>query len=147
MATSPSSSLLPVRVVVDLPGRDRIEARGEGPETQIRVLGCVALQEKVKALVVLNPDPAKWELPEGRDHNDLLIKEFILRARGEWQFPYGEAELCHCRSVPTEVVDQAIVAGAHTCVNVSSRTSASTACGTCRPDVQKIIDYRLKTGA
>jgi len=145
MATAPASTL--ARLVVDLPGRDRIEAYGEGAQTQVRVLGCVALREKVKALAASNPDPALWPLPEGTDHNDLLIKEFILRAKGEWAFPYKDTELCHCRSVETSVVDQAIIAGAHTCVNVSSRTSASTACGTCRPDVQKIIDYRLKKGA
>lgn len=143
----PSSPADRPRLVVDFPGRDRIEARGEGVQTETRVLGCVALQEKVKALAKADPDPAKWPMPEGTDHNDLLIREFILRARGEWKFPYADAELCHCRSVPTEVVDQAILAGAHTCVNVSSRTSASTACGTCRPDVQKIIDYRLKKSA
>lgn len=134
------------KVVVDFPGRDRLEARGDGDHTQVVVYGCRALQEKIKALSSAQKDPAKWNLPEGNSHHELMIREFVLRLRGEWDYPYKEEEICHCRSVPTNIVDQAILNGAHTCARVSSRTSASTSCGTCRPEVQKIINYRLKVG-
>lgn len=81
--------------------------------------------------------------PTGTSPSDLLLRELILRARQEWQFPYNEDECCHCRAVPTAVVDQAICYGAHTPAKVSALTSASTACGSCRPDVEAIIRYRL----
>lgn len=85
-----------------------------------------------------------WPLPLGATHPELLLKETLLKHQGRWVYPYLHEELCHCRAVLTKTVDQAIISGAHTCEKVSRMTSASTACGTCKPDVQSIIDYRLK---
>jgi bacterioferritin-associated ferredoxin len=85
------------------------------------------------------------QLPMGNSTPELMFRELILRARGEWSFPFCEAELCHCRAVPLKVVDAAILSGAHTTREVSRDTSASTACGTCRPDVEAILKYRLRT--
>lgn len=82
-------------------------------------------------------------LPVGSDISSLLMRELLLRVRGQFDPPYKEEELCHCRGIPTKVVNDAIVAGAHTPQKVSRLTSASTACGTCRPDVQAMINYRL----
>jgi bacterioferritin-associated ferredoxin len=82
-------------------------------------------------------------LPAGVSAGELCLREVILKARGEWNYPYKEVELCHCRGVDTEVVDQAICNGAHTPRKVSELTSASTACGTCRPDVEAILKFRL----
>lgn len=82
-------------------------------------------------------------LPRGSGHAAMLMRELLLKARGEWNYPYGEEELCHCRSIPTAKVDQAIVGGCHTVSAVSRQTSAGTACGTCRPDIETILAYRL----
>lgn len=84
-------------------------------------------------------------IPSGTTGPELMLKELILKARGEWSYPYQDVELCHCRAVPTEVVDQAIMRGAHTPEIVSRWTSASTACGTCRKDVTAILNYRLES--
>ncbi len=89
----------------------------------------------------------RWKdvpLPQGVRPSDLLLRELLLKARNEWNYPYADAELCHCRCVPTAVVDQAICQGAHTPQKVSAMTSASTACGTCRPDVEAILRFRLE---
>ncbi len=82
-------------------------------------------------------------LPEGTSIEAICLREALLKLKGEWNYPYTEEELCHCRAVPTAVVDQAICTGAHTTRQVSERTSASTACGTCRPDVEAILKFRL----
>ena len=82
-------------------------------------------------------------LPSGVTPEALCLREVILKAKGLWKFPYEQEELCHCRAVPTAVVDQAICVGAHTPRKVSQQTSASTACGTCSTDVEAIIEYRL----
>lgn len=82
-------------------------------------------------------------LPTGNSTAEMMFRELILTLRGLWQLPYDEVELCHCRAIPLEVVDQAILSGAHTSALVSRLTSASTACGTCRPNVEKLIAYRL----
>ncbi|MCB0386481.1 MAG: (2Fe-2S)-binding protein, partial [Bdellovibrionales bacterium] len=82
-------------------------------------------------------------LPEGSSTGAMLLREVILKAQGKWQYPYEHEELCHCRVVATSKVDAAILTGAHDPRDVSKQTSASTACGTCRPDVEAIIAYRL----
>jgi bacterioferritin-associated ferredoxin len=82
-------------------------------------------------------------LPVGQSAAALCLRELILKIKGEWVYPYSEEEICHCRAVPTAVVDQAICTGAHTTKKVSEQTSASTACGTCRPDVAAILKFRL----
>lgn len=83
-------------------------------------------------------------LPTGTSGAELLLREVILKAQGRWQYPYEEEELCHCRAVPTKVVDSAILQGATRPELVSRWTSASTACGTCRKNVEAIIAYRTK---
>lgn len=83
-------------------------------------------------------------LPGGVASQAILLRELILKIKDQWKFPFSEVELCHCRGVLTERVDQAVCAGAHTTQKVSELTSASTACGTCRPDVDAIIKYRLQ---
>ena len=86
-------------------------------------------------------------LPAGRSTAELMIAEAVLKARDEWKPTFTDEEICHCRLVPLAVVDAAIVAGAHTPEKISAWTSASTACGTCRPDVETHLRFRLRTGA
>lgn len=82
---------------------------------------------------------------DGSDHVSILLRELILKLQNRFQLPYQEAELCHCRAVPTDVVDRAIVGGCHTTNSVARATSAGTSCGTCKPDTDSLISYRLKS--
>jgi bacterioferritin-associated ferredoxin len=128
-----------------LRGRDLIEISVTAGKARIHAIGCGEVLQLIRQyLKDHGEDCATWPEPSGHSHGELLLREALLKMRGEWKLPYGEDELCHCRAVPTEVVDQAIVAGAHDTATVSRWTSASTSCGTCRPDVQSLIDYRLK---
>jgi bacterioferritin-associated ferredoxin len=86
-------------------------------------------------------------LPAGHSTAELMIAEAVLKARDEWKPTFTDEEICHCRNVPLAIVDAAIVAGAHTPEKVSAWTSASTACGTCRPDVEGHLRFRLRTGS
>ena len=81
--------------------------------------------------------------PSGIDHVSILFRELFLRARSAWAPPYTDLEICHCRSVPTARVDQAIVCGSHTIQQIARETSAGTSCGTCRRDTESMIHYRL----
>jgi bacterioferritin-associated ferredoxin len=129
----------------ELNGRDLIEIDLSSGKARTRVVGCpefLTLMRKYQ--VQFGNNPELWPFPQGTSHGELLLKEVLMKMRGEWIYPYADLEICHCRAVPTEVVDQAIIAGAHNNTTVSRRTSASTACGTCRDDVKKIIDFRLK---
>jgi len=139
--TSPDTNIFRA----ELKGRDLIEIKKTSLGAKIHVIGCPDVLTLVKKyLKDHGEDCQKWPDPIGASHADLLLREALMRLRGEWKLPYDQLELCHCRGVPTEVVDQAIVAGAHDTTTVSRCTSASTSCGTCRPDVQSLIDYRLK---
>lgn len=135
----------------ELQGKDYIEVQCEGDDPRkpgavqkVSMVGCARFMDMMlKMKKHFGLDISKWPLPEGQDHSSLLLREAILKLRGEWCLPYQEEELCHCRTIPTHDVEQAIIAGAHTPEAVTRITSASTACGTCRPNVQKIIQYRL----
>lgn len=131
-------------IQVHLNGRDFLEFFEDQGKGHFRFVGCNELNSfLISYRKNHGNDIRKWPLPQGSTHSELLVKELLLKIKGQWNFPYQADELCHCRCVPTSVVDQAILAGAHTPEAVSRWTSASTACGTCRADVEKIISYRL----
>jgi bacterioferritin-associated ferredoxin len=135
---------------VELPGQDRIEVEVDpsaASQPQVRFRGCHAMMDLMQGMRRnFGVNPAKWPIPEGRSHSEMLLRELVLKLRGEWFLAYKESEVCHCRKVSAEAIDRAILSGAHTPQIVSRQTSASTACGTCRPDVQKMIDHRLNAG-
>jgi bacterioferritin-associated ferredoxin len=138
------------KYIVEMPGRDRIEVLVEAsslanPKVQFR--GCRELMDLMQSMRKnFGANPTKWPVPGGDSHSEMLLRELVLKLRGEWFLAYKEAEVCHCRKVSAATVDQAILAGAHTPQIVSRQTSASTACGTCRPDVERMIQHRLHAG-
>lgn len=110
---------------------------------QVRSCGPVLrlLQEMVQKQ---GRDPRQWNmLPIANLHEAILIRKLMLLATGQWKAPHRSEEICHCRQVSYQKIEEAIMAGAHTPALVSLWTSASTACGSCRPDVQMMIDYIL----
>jgi len=141
-----------MKIKVELAGRDILEIDCEGDNplapgkvVKVSMVGCSEFLEMMQKMRKhFGADVAQWPVPEGQDHSSLLLREMVLRLRGEWNFPSQEEETCHCRTVATHTIDQAVIAGAHTTEMVTRATSASTACGTCRPEVQKIINYRLQ---
>ena len=120
-----------------------IEIDGAGASRLVGV-GC---PELLRALEAWRPrllgEPAQWPLPEATSHAELLVREAILRVRGEWSPPLEGAELCHCRAVPAREVDLAIVRGARDAAAVGLATGAGMQCGTCRPDIRESLEYRL----
>jgi bacterioferritin-associated ferredoxin len=134
-------------------GRDElhltVELDGETIRSaRLSAIGCPELLALVEAWRPrLGGDRRHLALPEGNGHADMLMRELILKVRGEWKFPYGEQELCHCRAIPTAKVDAAIIDGAHRIETISRRTSAGTSCGACKPDIEAILNYRLRASA
>lgn len=130
---------------VKLAGRDFLELSENNGKFNFKYTGCYEMHELIQnCRKNYGEDIRKWPLPSGHSHSELLLKELILKIKQQWVYPYQDDELCHCRNVRTETVDQAILAGAHTPEMVSLWTSASTACGTCHPNVEKLIKYRLE---
>jgi bacterioferritin-associated ferredoxin len=130
-------------IVAEIKGRDFLKVTSLEP-FQMEVVGCHWLLKQLReGYQQYGADLRAWPLPDGKDHASLLIKELILKLQGKWQHVYTQDEVCHCRTVSLETVEQALFLGAQTPEMVSKWTSASTACGTCRPDVEKIIQFRL----
>ena len=111
----------------------------------MKSIGCLeflTLSQKMKAK--LKGPVADILPPPGADHSSMIWREMISRIQEEWQLPVKNEELCHCRKVSTEQVDRAVVYGAHTLEEIRKRTSANTGCGTCKHDVEQLIQYRQK---
>lgn len=140
-------------IEVGVKGRDYLTINydvidGKFENVSLRAVGCHALLQKTQALRArLTGEVDKLPVPEGHDHASLLVREMVMKIKGLWAFPYQEEELCHCRAVAARKVDEAIVAGDHRVEDVAETTSAGTACGSCRPDTQKIINFRLNKRA
>jgi bacterioferritin-associated ferredoxin len=79
----------------------------------------------------------------GDEHWDILAREAVLRLQDRFEVPLKGEELCHCRKIPALKIDQAVVLGAHTPEKVKAWTSAGSGCGTCRPDVERVIANRI----
>ncbi|MFZ4405449.1 MAG: (2Fe-2S)-binding protein [Pseudobdellovibrionaceae bacterium] len=133
------------KITVQWDGHDEVTVTlHNGKVKHLQMVGCSQFLE----LMNLNrkkrgDDISTWPEPKGVSHSELLLKELLLKLKHQWDFPYKESELCNCRHVTAQKVDAAILAGAHTIDLVRRWTSASSACGTCQPDVEKIIAYRL----
>jgi bacterioferritin-associated ferredoxin len=137
---------------VSLSSRDRlrlaldVDENGTILSAQLTGSGCSELLSLLGTVrPLLKGKLADLQLPEGRSHSAILMRELLLKAKEQWNFPYKEEELCHCRAVSTRKVDDAIISGCHTVEAVKRATSASTSCGTCRWDIESILKYRLGT--
>jgi len=135
---------------VSLQGRDEITLQldivnGEIQRGHLSGRGCPEMLQLMQAWrPKLKGALESLEIPQGNTHSEILLREAILKARGEWKFPYAEEELCHCRAVATSKVDAAIIGGCRSVRAIARETSAGTSCGSCRPDTEAIINYRLQ---
>lgn len=132
---------------VELSGRDFIQAVIDDSSSEIvsvKFFGCRHMVSMMRQYhTTQGRDPRKWTIPQGNSHEELLLRKFILTLKGEWILPINSEELCHCRLIPTATVEDAVISGAHSPDLVSRWTSASTACGTCRPQVEDLLKYLL----
>lgn len=138
---------IPAPIRIEILGQDLIELKSlSSGELGVHFVGCAEFSRQVSDLKVkYGPDPRDWTFTNELNHSSLLLKEFILKCRGEWQVVYDAQELCHCRNVSTQTIEQAILCGARTSEQVSQWTSASTACGTCRVHVEEILKARVSS--
>nr|HPI40551.1 hypothetical protein [Pseudobdellovibrionaceae bacterium] len=107
-------------ISVGTKGRDFLKFETTEETFPLRVLqlvemrGCDHFLNQVKILKSNSgKDISLWKIPFGSNHVDLLIKELILKVRGEWDHPVQYDEVCHCRQISAQDIDTAIVWGAH----------------------------------
>lgn len=138
-----------IEINLALPGRDQLNLvleveKGVILKSQLNGVGCPAFLRLLGKWRPYLVGPLKnVPLPMGVGHEEILLREALMKANQNWNYPYLDEELCHCRAIPTQKVDQAIVGGCHTVPSVSKATSAGTSCGTCKSDIESVINYRL----
>lgn len=49
--------------------------------------------------------------------------------------------VCHCMGITNGMIKDAVKAGAKTLEDVQEQTGASTVCGACLEDVQRLVDF------
>lgn len=131
-------------VLASSEGRDQIKWEKLGQKSKVTFIGCSEFTLLIKNYrSKFGSNVFNWPVPVGQSHSEMIVREFILKLKDQWEYPYKDEEICHCRHVKTKTVDQAVLNGAHTHELAMQWTSCSTACGTCKPDVEKVIKYRL----
>lgn len=148
--SAPKLQTQKVTQTVSLQGRDEITldldvVNGEIAHSRLTGRGCPEMLNLMQAWrPKFKGALSAVEIPKGNSHSEILLREAILKARGDWKFPYEEEELCHCRAIATSKVDAAIIGGCRSVRAIARETSAGTSCGSCRPDTEAIINYRLQ---
>lgn len=106
----------------------------------MKVIGPQSLLLKIeKHKSTFGLDPAKWPEIKVLDGEDILINEFIAKAKNSFSLVYSHEELCHCRMIPTEKVFAVIKENCFTAAEVGRTTLAGTGCGSCRKDTEALI--------
>lgn len=126
-----------IAVIAKIPFR--AEITWDGASVQIK--GSLELIEKMQShKTKFGNNPSLWPVLEHvKNGTDVLIQEFILKCRKEFELSYPHEELCHCRMVSTEKVFAALKEGLVTVDAIAEKTLAGTSCGSCRPDTLSLI--------
>ena len=128
---------------VELQGRDSLKLVERNGKTHLQVNGCERLRQVIQTLIQEQGLQIKnWQV-RGTDHAELLVKKLIFQMTSK-PHPYKEDEVCHCRNISLEVIEQSIINGAHTIQAIRRTTTANTACGSCQSDVEAILDHWLR---
>lgn len=133
-------------LVINYPGKEFVEIQRDAENKPKKILfrGCFEFTQLMNQFKIkFGPDISGWPLPQGSSHSEMIIREFLLKLKGDWIYPDLQEEICHCRHVSVSAIDEAIFNGAHAADLISQWTGASTACGTCRPEVEKLLAKRL----
>ncbi len=138
-----------VKARAEIPNREWVEfeislnPRGLVTSAIWRGQGCHALLKSADALAAqLKNKELDTFRHEGSGHAHMLLKEVLEKLSGT-SVSKEDEEICHCRKINRSTIDQMIVLGAQTPEKVKAWTTAGSGCGTCRPEVQKLIDERL----
>ncbi len=92
-------------------------------------------------------------LPEHKVHCSVLgdkalraaINDYYKRNGMEDKIKKAEAKvICHCMNVTDEEIEDAVLDGAKTFLDIQERTKAGTVCGQCKEDILKLMEEYKK---
>lgn len=88
--------------------------------------------------------PEQWSLlPEVKNGDEAMLNHFILKVQAT-EVSTEHDEICHCRMVEREKIEQSLFQGSSTREEVSRTTLAGTGCGSCRADLEKILKKNFR---
>lgn len=87
--------------------------------------------------------PEKWSLlSEVTNGDEAMLNNFISKLQSA-EVSAEHDEICHCRMVEREKIEQSIFQGSFSREEISRTTLAGTGCGSCRNDLEKILKKNL----
>lgn len=111
----------------------------------IKVEGPSLLQNRIFEMIDREGrDPMNWQTRVVFDGWDVLINQWIKLVKGQKTSCYPHDELCHCRMIPLDVVENAIKQGVFKQSEISRVTLAGTGCGSCKKDIEEVLQFHIK---
>jgi bacterioferritin-associated ferredoxin len=132
-------------VKIFYPGRCEIvwNPQAAFQDTVLSVRGSESLIRCIQERLEGSRDPKSWPISAEHSSEALILKEFILKAKGQWNPPYQEEMICFCRSIETQQICEAIISGVHHIDDLRELTTVNTGCGTCQDRIEDLIKYYL----
>ena len=131
----------------------RIEAWGAGPGTWLRLqdssAGLLRLARvdagRLNLVVFMGPThvlpPREWLAGLIQNDTLTLLERRSLLAGRPASGPAPEPSICVCHGVGATTIADAVRAGCDTVDDIGSRTRAGTGCGSCRPEISRILAH------
>ena len=92
---------------VSLKNRDTLRLVDRQGQVHLIAEGCQLLKEKIQQLISEQGLEIKnWKM-SGVSHADLLIKKLVFQLN-EKKHPYADSEVCHCRNISKEMIEENI---------------------------------------
>lgn len=83
--------------------------------------------------------PESWSLlAEVNNGDEAMLNQFISKVQAT-EASAEHDEVCHCRMVDREKIEQSIFQGCKSREEISRTTLAGTGCGSCRTDLEKML--------
>lgn len=111
----------------------------------IKATGSLGLLNLLKKTIEeQGSQPEKWQAyKEIKSDDEAFLNYFIQKIQSS-EISTEHDEICHCRMVGRDKIEQSIFQGCRTREEISRTTLAGSGCGSCRPDVDKILELTLK---
>ena len=109
-----------------------------------RLAGAILLGDGLTSAGVIQAYDRNSELPTNR--SELIFPGTAAKAVDVSELPVN-AQICNCNGVSKGKIAEAVEDGMITLQEVCSATRAGSGCGTCKSQVQAVLDFAIESGA
>ena len=102
---------------------------------------CIVKDDKLVGAILIGDKSEFQEFKELIGKNiELSDKRLVLLRSGKAAEPMQGKLVCSCNNVGTGNIEKAIESGCETLESICQKTTAGTGCGSCRPEVKRILE-------